>query len=184
MRVTGCTRCPRAVAGSRYRLSLRNAGSSAATDGPTMKPFTWLVIIGVALFGFWHFRSRATPSAQDVEPALRAYLTRTLTSKCSGSMTFEQLDNLSVGDYAPESGGWPVYADHAETCHEHFGVTTSTTTYDGRGDAERHVAVAFVRRTVTGHVEVFLPDIFQAGERQMQQSLQKAVDGLQINGSR
>lgn len=141
-----------------------------------MKPFTWLVIIGVAGFAFLHFRSHATPTARDVEPALRAYL----TSKCSGSATLVQLDNLSVGDYVAEFGGWPVYADHAETCHRQEGTSNSTTTYDGRGDVEHHVAAAFVRRTVTGGVEVFLPEIFQSGEREMQRSFQKAVDSMQI----
>jgi hypothetical protein len=145
-----------------------------------MKPFTWLVIIGVAGFGFWHFRSHATPSARDVEPVLRAYL----ASKCSGSMTLGQLDNLRVGDYVPQFGGWPVYADHAETCHEQQGVISTTTTYDGQHDAERQVAAAFVRRTATGRVEVFVPEIFQSGAREMQQTLQKAMDSMQTTGSR
>ena len=26
--------------------------------------------------------------------------------------------SVSVGDYSKEFGGWPVYAAHAETCHE------------------------------------------------------------------
>jgi hypothetical protein len=99
-------------------------------------------------------------------------------------MTLGQLDNLSVGDYLPQFGGWPVYVDHAETCHEREGVTSTTTTYDGEHDAERHVAAAFVRRTVTGRVEVFMPEIFQSAGREMQQSLQKAMDSMQTSGSR
>lgn len=137
-----------------------------------MKGLTWVAIIGIAAFGFWHFRSHTTPSARETEYALRAYLGSPESNRCSGSLTVEQLDDVSVGDYVKEFGGWPVYANHMEVCHS--GIMT--TTFDSRHDAERKVAAAFVRRSNTGRVEVFQPAAFQ----QMQQAFQKAVDSIQI----
>ena len=52
-------------------------------------------------------------------------------------------------------------------------------TYDGSKDVERHVAAVFVRRTTTGRLETYLPSIFGDAQQQLQQSFQKALDGMQ-----
>ena len=114
-----------------------------------------------------------------MEPALRDYL----SSQCAGSATLGKLENVRVGDYMSQFGGWPVYADHSESCEQHEGVVHATTTFDGEHDAQRQVAAAFVRRSLTGRIEIFVPEIFQVGQREMQQSLQKALDNMQIKTS-
>ena len=99
-------------------------------------------------------------------------------------MTLEQLDEVRVGEYAEQLGGWPVYAVHRETCHEENRSSgypaRYSRTYDGRRDGERNVAVGFVRRSVTGQVEVFVPGLFGEGERQMRETIHKSLESIQL----
>ena len=53
---------------------------------------------------------------------------------------------------------------------------SSSLTYDGSKDVERHVAAVFVRRTATGHLEAYIPSFFADAQRQMEQSFKKALD--------
>src|SRR5437879_7941970 len=128
-----------------------------------MKRLRWLLLVAIVAVAFVHYRSHAAPSAREVESALRVYLSSPKSQNCSGSMTLEQLDEVRVGEYAEQFGGWPVYAAHRETCHEEnrsSGYSSRySQTFDGRRDGERNVAVAFVRRSVTGQVEVFVPGL-------------------------
>ncbi|MBV8143707.1 MAG: hypothetical protein JO184_01780 [Gammaproteobacteria bacterium] len=131
--------------------------------------------IGIAAYGVWHWRSTSPPSAQQIEPLLRDYLLTNSSENCSGSMTLEQLEDVSVGEFSTQFGGWPVYANHRETCHQ----GSSSMTYDGSKDVERRVAAVFLRRTATGRLETYLPALFGDAQRQMQQSFQKALDNVQ-----
>src|SRR5437762_9418649 len=83
-----------------------------------MKRLRWLLLVAIVAVAFVHYRSHAAPSAREVESALRVYLSSPESQNCSGSMTLEQLDEVRVGEYAEQLGGWPVYAAHRETCHE------------------------------------------------------------------
>jgi hypothetical protein len=136
----------------------------------------WMVIIAVGAAGFalWHWRSTTPPSVAQVEPLLMDYLTSGASGNCSGATTLEQLDNISVGEFSSQFGGWPVYADHRETCRR----GGSSMTYDGSKDVERHVAAVFVRRTTTGRLEVYVPALFADAQRQMEQAFQKAFDNI------
>jgi hypothetical protein len=150
-----------------------------------MKRLKWLLFIAIAVVAFLYYRSHAAPSAREVESALRVYLSSPASQNCSGSMTLEQLDDVRLGEYTEQFGGWPVYAVHRETCHEESrssGYSSrSSQTYDGRRDAERNVAVAFVRRSATGHVEVFVPGLFRAGELQVRETIQKSLENIRFN---
>jgi hypothetical protein len=149
-----------------------------------MKRLKWLLFIAIAVVAFLYYRSHAAPSAREVESALRVYLSSPASQNCSGSMTLEQLDDVRLGDYTEQFGGWPVYAAHRETCHEASRAAgysmRSSQTYDGRRDGERNVAVAFVRRSVTGQVEVFEPTLFRDGERQMRETIQKSLESVRL----
>jgi hypothetical protein len=140
-----------------------------------MRKLILLAAVGIAAFGLWHWRSTSPPSAQQVELLVRDYLVANSSGNCSGSMTLEQLDDLSVGEFSSQFGGWPVYANHRETCHQGNGSVT----YDGSKDVERHVAAVFVRRTRTGRLEAYMPSIFGDAQRQMEQSFKKALDNMQ-----
>lgn len=140
-----------------------------------MRKLMVVVLVGAAVFAIWHWRSASPPSANQVEPLLRDYLLSGASGHCSGAMTLDQLDDVSVGEFSSEFGGWPVYANHRETCRQ----DNSSMTYDGSKDVERQVAAVFVRRTTSGRLEVYLPSIFGDAQRQMEQSLQKAVDSMQ-----
>jgi hypothetical protein len=140
-----------------------------------MRKLMLVVAVGIAVFGIWHWHGTSPPSAQQVEPLLKDYLAANSSGNCSGTITLEQLDDVSVGEFSSQFGGWPVYANHRETCHQ----GNSSMTYDGSNDVERHVAAVFVRRTTTGHLETYLPSIFGDAQRQMQQSFQKALDNMQ-----
>ena len=140
-----------------------------------MRKLMLVVAVGIAVLGVWHWRSSSPPSAQQVEPLLKDYLLAKSSGNCTGTMTLEQLEDVSVGEFSSQFGGWPVYANHQETCHQ----GSSSVTYDGSKDVERHVAAVFVRRTTTGSLETYLPSIFGDAQRQMEQSFQKALDTMQ-----
>jgi uncharacterized cupin superfamily protein len=137
-----------------------------------MRKFMIVVAVGAASFAIWHWRSTSPPSANQVEPLLKDYLLSGASGNCSGATTLEQLDEVSVGAFSSQFGGWPVYANHRETCRE----GSSSLTYDGSKDVERHVAAVFVRRTATGHLEAYIPSFFADAQRQMEQSFKKALD--------
>jgi hypothetical protein len=142
-----------------------------------MRGLSWVIVIGAVAFGVWHLRnsSASAPSAGQIESLLKDYLLSGSSSNCSGTMTVEQLDSVAVGEFSSQMGGWPVYADHVETCRD--GGTS--TTYDGSKDVERKVVAAFARRTATGGLEVYTPEVFLNAQREMQQTFQKALDGIQ-----
>ena len=140
-----------------------------------MRKLMSVVALGAAVFAIWHWRSSVPPSSQEVEPLLKDYLLSSASGNCSGTMTLNQLDDVSVGEFSSQFGGWPVYANHSETCRE----GSSSMTYDGSKDVERHVAAAFVRRRATGSLEAYVPAIFGEAQRQMQQSFQNALSNTQ-----
>jgi hypothetical protein len=142
----------------------------------------WSAAIALAGIGIWHFAHSRAPSAAEVEPLLRSYLES--KPDCAGTLTVKQLDSVALGPYMKEMGGWPIYANHQEVCHVEQSSSyhsSSTTTFDSSDDATRQVAAAFARRTASGRIELYVPEIFQTGQRQMQESLQKAVNGLKVN---
>jgi hypothetical protein len=143
----------------------------------------WLVALPLAGFGLWHWTHSGAPNLRQIEPLLRSYLES--QHNCSGTLDIKQLDEISVGAYVQQMGGWPVYANHVEVCRAHdlsaSYQSTVTTTYDGSHDADNKVAAVFARRTASGGVELFVPEIFQAGQRQMQEQLQKGLDSIKFN---
>ena len=140
-----------------------------------MRKLIVVVVVGAAIFAIWHWRGTSPPSANQVEPILKDYLLSSASGNCAGDMTLEQLDDVSVGEFSSQFGGWPVYANHRETCRQ----GGNSMTYDGSKDVERHVAAVFVRRTTTGRLEAYIPSLFGDAQRQMQQSFQKALDNIQ-----
>src|SRR5215469_18630745 len=140
-----------------------------------MRKLMVVMVVGAAVFAIWHWRSNSPPSAKQVEPLLKDYLVSGASGHCSGVTTLDQLDDVSVGEFSSQFGGWPVYANHRETCRQGH----SSMTYDGSKDVERHVAAVFVRRTTTGRLEAYVPSFFADAQRQMDQTLQKALDSIQ-----
>jgi hypothetical protein len=140
-----------------------------------------LAALTLGALAVWHFARSGAPSAPQVEPLLRGYLES--TSHCDGTIDI-QVDNVSIGPYVSQMGGWPVYADHVEACHSKVGGldnSSLTMTYDGSHDTEKKVAAAFVRRTMSGRLELYVPDIYQSAQREMQQTMQHAFDNVKIN---
>jgi hypothetical protein len=140
-----------------------------------MRKSICLFAVAVVVFGVWHFRNNAQPSVRQIEPLLKDYLESGASAGCSGTLVLEQLDSVSVGTFNSQMGGWPIYAAHVESCHQ----GGNSTTYDGSKDAEHKVAAVFARRTAAGSIELFTPAIFQSAQREMQQTFQKAFDGIQ-----
>jgi hypothetical protein len=138
-----------------------------------MRGGLWLIAIVVVVFGLYHFMHSGAPSTRAVEPVLRSYL----ESRCGGEVDIGQLDSIRVGAYSEQLGGWPVYANHTETCVQN----SMKTTYDGGHDADNNVAVAMVRRTASGRLEMFTPGFVQDAGREMQQMLNHAFDSAQTH---
>jgi len=130
--------------------------------------------VGLVGFGLWYHHRHAEPSAAQVEPLVRDYLEQEPCAQ--GTLIVRQLDSISVGRYVDQFGGWPIYANHVEECRE----GASSFTNDSSHDAERQVAVAFARRSSTGRLELFVPELFAQGQRAMSDAFQKAFDSVQI----
>lgn len=142
-----------------------------------MRAGLWLIAIVAVVFGLYHFMHSGAPTTREVEPVLRSFL----VSQCNGDSEISQLDSIRVGPYSQPLGGWPVYADHVETCATSNGNGTMRSTYDGSHDGDRNVAAAMVRRTATGRLEMFTPGYVQAAGQEMQQMLNHAFDNAKTN---
>lgn len=146
-----------------------------------MRAGFWLLAIPLAALGLYRYAHSGAPNPRQLEPLVRGYL----QSTCTGTLEVSQLDDISVGEYSEQFGGWPVYANHVESCVEHDSskpYANTTTIVDQNGhDADRKVAVAFVRRTMTGRLELYTPQLFRAAQREMQQTLQHALDNVKVN---
>ncbi len=145
-----------------------------------MKYVIWGAIAIAALYFGTGLFGPSAPSAREVEPLLRDFL-----GEGNGQCTVDHLSNVSVGKYAEQMGGWPVFASHQETCRQSStsaatGRLDTSTTNLGLDDARRGVAVAFARKTSSGAVELFVPEIFQQGQQQMQQAFQSAFDNMKV----
>lgn len=136
-----------------------------------MRKSIWVIAIAAVAVGVWRFRADAGPTVRQIEPLLENFL----KSGCRGTLVLERLDSVAVGAFSSQTGGWPIYAAHVETCRE----GGQSTTYDGSKDAERKIAAVFARRTAAGGIELYTPEIFQSAQRDMQRSLQTAFDGIQ-----
>ena len=142
-----------------------------------MKKFYLLIgIIAIALYGYYRIEVGQKPSIAEVEPALKAYLAAQKTG--SGSVTVSQLSVTGVGDFSKEMKGWPVYGN-SYTIKRQQGAYTVTTTWHPSG-SNGNVAIAYARRTANGTIECFTPEIFQNAEKEMNDTMQKAFDNIQI----
>jgi hypothetical protein len=139
---------------------------SSAEGGCVRYVIGILAVAGVIFLGL-RYRGDPAPSANAVEPVLKAYLERG-----KGNCTVDHLSDITVGKFAEGFGGWPVYASHEETCTE--GLTSAT--YRGLDDVKKGVAVAFVRKSPAGDIELFVPPIFRQGQQEMQKAFDKAAE--------
>ena len=146
-----------------------------------MKKFYVLIgIIAIALYGYYRIEGGQKPSIAEVEPALKAYLETEASG--SGSATVSQLSVTRVGDFVKEIGGWPVYGSYTMTTEQYSQIqgAPAVTTASQSVDPNDNSAIGFVRRTATGAVECFMPELFQNAEKEMNSAMQKAVDNIQI----
>jgi hypothetical protein len=109
-----------------------------------------------------------TPTASEVEPLVRAELLER-GSNC----TLAHFSDLSVGSFNSHMGGWPIYASHKTVCRS----GSTTITYDGLRYGQDKVAVAFVRRGVTGTVQTFTPALIEQFQQQAQEAINKSSLG-------
>jgi hypothetical protein len=141
-----------------------------------MKYLVVALVVVLAYFGYRHFQEPAKPAVSDVEAKLASYL-----ATAKGNCSVSHLSDTSIGDYRQQFAGWPVYASHEEICQD--GDTSIT--YSGLDDANKQVAAAFVRRSASGQVELFVPQFFQDAQQQLsqeaQQQLQSALDSAKTN---
>jgi hypothetical protein len=146
-----------------------------------IKYFVFMGIMILTLSGCQKDEAGPKPSTAEVEPALKTFLTAQEAAKenslGSGSVKVEvdQLSVTSVGDFSKEMGGWPVYTSAFEVTR-HQGVSTVTEKHPSNSTA----AEAFARRTATGTIECFMPEVFQQAEKNMNSAMQKALDNIQI----
>jgi hypothetical protein len=107
------------------------------------------------------------PSTEQVEPALRAYLTMEKAKSCGGTVTVDRLSILRIGDFESKLDGFPVYATFGVTCTE--GSNFSVWNND---DTSSTGLTTVVRKKSTGEFECFMPDVF----KERQNAMQKGVD--------
>ena len=140
------------------------------------KLFVLMGMVVLALSGCQRYEVGPKPSIAEVEPALKAYLAAQQTG--SGSVTVSQLSVTGVGDFSKEMKGWPVYGN-SYAIKRQQGANTVTTTWHPSGSNGK-VAMAYARRTANGTIECFTPEIFQNAEKEMNDTMQKAFDNIQI----
>lgn len=107
------------------------------------------------------------PSANDVTPAIRAYLTTEHQRDCHGSLRLDTLTVTEVGRYEKGMGGYPVYARFATTCQQ----GRNSLTFNGL-DPKSKAAAAYVRKTAGGAWEGYMPEVFRQGQLLAKQQLE------------
>ena len=146
-----------------------------------MRPGLTVVLVLAGALGLWRFAHSGAPSPQQLEPMVRAWL----EAECTGTLDIRQLDGIRVGEYSEQMGGWPVFANHIEACVTHdrslpYQNRTQVIHQNGQ-DSDQAVAVAFARRTASGRIELYTPEIFKQGEREMQHALDHAFDNVKVS---
>lgn len=107
------------------------------------------------------------PSTEDTKAALSKFLRTDFAGKSDVSL--DGPENVRVGDFQPQLGGWPVYADYSISYQEN-GITM---TQHGSTD----VAAAYAK--VEGGAAVcFTPDFLKELGEQMDKDIADAFSGL------
>ena len=121
----------------------------------------------VAVLGFVALFSGCSNTASPTAETVEAPLTQFWRAEYSGKSGVE-IDgpkNIRVGQYVPELGGWPVFADYAISYQDNGINITERSSKD--------TAAAYAK-IVGGATVCFTPDLFKKLEKEMEAGLDKA----------
>jgi len=127
------------------------------------------LVLGLSLLAFAGCSGDEKPTAEKVEPALKAYLIAQKAKTCNGTVTLDRMSIQKIGDFDKQFGGWPVYATFSVTCKE---GSNSTTWHSD--DASSEAMASLARKTASGDIECFMPAMFQNAEEQLKKQLEEA----------
>jgi len=121
----------------------------------------------VAVLGFVALFSGCSDTASPTAETVKAPLMEFWRAEYSGKSGVE-IDgpkNIRVGQYAPELGGWPVFADYA------ISYKDNGTNFTIRSSEKTPAAYA---KNVAGATVCFTPDLFKKLEKEMEAKFDKA----------
>ena len=113
------------------------------------------------------------PNLDQVEPALKSYLTTEQARTCSGTVTVDRVSILKIGDFESKLDGFPVYATFGVTCS---GINGNSTWSSDDSSMAKFTAV--VRKKTTGEFECFMPDAFKEQRNAFQKGTDQVPDDL------
>ena len=132
---------------------------------------TWNSVLAVlsfvALFSGCSDIASSKPSTEDTKAALSEFLRTDFTGKSDVSL--DGLENIRVGDFQPELGGWPVYADFSISYQEN-GI--NMTQHGAAGTAAAYAKIE------GGATVCFTPELLKQLVEQMDQGVAGAFLSL------
>jgi hypothetical protein len=134
-----------------------------------MHSFVRSLVLGLSLLAFVGCSGDEKPTAEEVEPALKAYLIAQKGKTCIGTVTLNRMSIQRIGDFDKQFGGWPVYATFSVTCKE----GSNSTTWNSDDPSSKAMA-SLARKTASGDIECSMPAMFQNAEEQLKQQLEEA----------
>ncbi len=126
-----------------------------------------IVILVCAFFAIRYFTTNNRPSIIGIESKIKTYIESSDFGNCKGTNALTFLDNVSLGAYIKQFDAWPIYANYETKCK----VGSNTTTYNGRNNAQKKVAMVFVKKGNSGNLDIFIPDIYNQAFNEMQQKI-------------
>ena len=136
-----------------------------------------IMMLGMALVVAGHGCGRSAgsppPLEGDVKPALESYLIAEHQKRCTGKVSLDHLSVTRVGDYDQVMGGYPVFAGFSTTCQS----GGNRETFNGEGSS--NAAAAYVRKSISGAWEAYMPDIFRQGQAQASKQVEEMMKKMQ-----
>ncbi|MES2622807.1 MAG: hypothetical protein V4576_00180 [Patescibacteria group bacterium] len=135
-----------------------------------------VVLAVLAVSGFIFFKQSGSPSSEQIQPELEAFILENGKKDCAGTFEIIHLSDVAVGEYNNELKAWPIYAASKTSCEK---VNSSgvkiTNTYDDMDSPAKKTAVAFARESGNTY-EVFIPKEVRDISNELNDKLKNASD--------
>ena len=110
------------------------------------------VVVAVALCGALYFMyqkfsgPKGAPTVAEITPIVRNFIENKKSSYCSGPFEIKQLTEVTVGEYVSTFKGYPIYANHSESCPSQ-GKYGGTFTYNSLDSVAKKKALGIAQKS-------------------------------------
>lgn len=110
------------------------------------------VVIAVAVCGALYFiyqkfsGPQGAPTVAQITPVVRSFIENKKSSYCAGPYEIQHLSDITVGEYTEIFKGYPIYANHLESCPAQ-GKYGGTATYDGLDSVAKKKALGIAQKS-------------------------------------